>query len=91
MIKNTITLLLVLTLFSACAVKQDDSLTTKTLKHTANAPLYVIAGVGMTATLAVQGTLIGTAKLLGVKSKKDKNEDEEVEINKSLKEDKKVQ
>lgn len=91
MIKNTITLLLVLTLFTACAVKQDDNLATKTLKHTANAPFYVIAGVGMATTLAIQGTIIGTAKLLGVKSKKDKNEDEEVEINKSLKEDKKVQ
>lgn len=75
--KKTITIALIsIFIFSACAVKQDDTLTTKTLKHTANAPVYVIAGVGMAATLALQGTLIGTAKLLGVKSKKEKEAEE---------------
>lgn len=73
MIKRTITLLAVLTLFTACAVKQDDNLATKTLKHTANAPFYVIAGVGIATTLAVQGALIGTAKVLGVKPKEKKD------------------
>lgn len=52
-------------LTTGCAVKQEDSTPTKVLKHTANTPAYVIAGVGMAATLAVQGTLIGAGKLLG--------------------------
>ena len=59
------------TLISGCAVKQEDSTPTKVLKHTANTPAYVIAGVGMAATLAVQGTLIGAGKLLGAGKSND--------------------
>ena len=76
MLKKSISIITIITFFSACSVKQDDNLATKTLKHTANAPVYVIAGVGMAATLAVQGALIGTAKVLGVKSKKEKEAEE---------------
>lgn len=63
---------LVAIITTGCAVKDTDSLAMKTAKHTANSPFYVVAGVGMAATLALQGTLIGTAKLLGAKSSKEK-------------------
>ena len=72
MLQKSISIITAITFFSGCAVKQEDSTATKALKHTANAPVYVIAGVGMAATLAVQGTLIGAGKLLGA-GKKDKN------------------
>ena len=72
MLKKSISIITAITFFSGCAVKQEDSTATKALKHTANAPVYVIAGVGMAATLAVQGTLIGAGKLLGA-GKKDEN------------------
>ncbi|WP_193315811.1 hypothetical protein [Poseidonibacter ostreae] len=49
----------------------------KTAKHTENAPLYIIAGVGMATTLAIQGTLIGGAKLLGVKPTSESKPKEE--------------
>lgn len=71
MLKKSILIITAITLFSGCAVKKEDSTATKALKHTANAPAYVIVGVGM-ATLAVQGTLIGAGKLLGA-GKKDEN------------------
>ena len=72
MLKKSISIIIAITLFSGCAVKKEDSTATKALKHTANAPAYVIVGVGMAATLAVQGTLIGAGKLLGA-GKKDEN------------------
>ena len=72
MLKKSISIITVITFFSGCAVKQEDSTATKALKHTANAPAYVIVGVGMAATLAVQGTLIGAGKLVGA-GKKDEN------------------
>jgi|GEM_PF-6961532 len=74
MLKKSISIITAITFFSGCAVKQEDSTATKALKHTANAPVYVVAGVGMAATLAVQGTLIGAGKLLGA-GKKDENSD----------------
>ena len=72
MLKKSISIITAITFFSGCAVKKEDSTATKALKHTANAPAYVIAGVGIAATLAVQGTLIGAGKLLGA-GKKDEN------------------
>ena len=72
MLKKSISIITAITFFSGCAVKQEDSTATKALKHSANAPVYVIAGVGVAATLAVQGTLIGAGKLLGG-GKKDEN------------------
>jgi hypothetical protein len=79
-LKKSISIITAITLFSGCAVKQEDSTATKALKHTANAPAYVIAGVGIAATLAVQGTLIGTAKLLGAGKKDQKSVSNEVEV-----------
>ena len=55
----TISIITAITFFSGCAVKQEDLTATKALKHTANAPAYVIVGVGMVTTFAIQGTLIG--------------------------------
>lgn len=81
--KKTIALICVITLTSGCAVKQDDTTATKVLKHTANAPAYVVAGVGIAATLAVQGALIGTAKILGVDKRKQANQQAAVEDTKS--------
>ena len=72
MLRKSISIITAITFFSGCAVKQEDSTATKALKQTANAPAYVIVGVGMAATLAVQGTLIGAGKLLGA-GKKDEN------------------
>lgn len=79
MLKKSISIITAITFFSGCAVKQEDSTTTKALKHTANAPVYVIAGVGMAVTLAVQGTLIGTGKLLGAGKKDENSETKEVD------------
>lgn len=71
LIKKTVAITCVLVLTTGCAIKQEDSTATKALKHTANAPAYVIVGVGMAATLAVQGTLIGAGKLVGAGKKED--------------------
>lgn len=79
MLKKSISIITAITFFSGCAVKQEDSTATKALKHTANAPVYVIAGVGMAATLAVQGTLIGAGKLLGAGKKDENSEIKEVD------------
>ncbi len=79
MLKKSISIITAITFFSGCAVKQEDSTATKALKHTANAPAYVIAGVGMAATLAVQGTLIGASKLLGAGKKDENPETKEVD------------
>lgn len=80
MLKKSISIITAITFFSGCAVKQEDSTATKALKHTANAPAYVIVGVGMAATLAVQGTLIGAGKLLGAGKKDQKSVSNESEI-----------
>ncbi len=80
MLKKSISFITAITFFSGCAVKQEDSTATKALKHTANAPAYVIVGVGMAATLAVQGTLIGAGKLLGTGKKDEKLVSKEVEV-----------
>lgn len=71
MLKKSISIITAITFFNGCAVKQEDSTATKALKHTANAPAYVIVGVGMAATLAVQGTLIGAGKILGAGNNKN--------------------
>ena len=84
MLKKSISIITAITFFSGCAVKQEDSTATKALKHTANAPAYVIVGVGMAATLAVQGTLIGAGKLLGA-GKKDENSETKKRIPKKMK------
>ena len=89
MLKKSISIITAITFFSGCAVKQEDSTATKALKHTANAPAYVIVGVGMAATLAVQGTLIGAGKLVGA-GKKDENV-ETIEANTNENEVKKEQ
>ena len=82
-LKKSISIILIVTLFSACAVKQEDSTTTKVLKHTANAPVYAIVGIGMAAELAVIGTLTGIAKLAGAKTKEEKElEAKELELKK---------
>jgi len=78
-LKKSISIITVITFFSGCAVKQEDSTATKALKHTANAPAYVIVGVGMAATLAVQGTLIGAGKLVGAGKKDENPETKEVD------------
>lgn len=79
MLKKSISIITVITFFSGCAVKQEDSTATKALKHTANAPAYVIVGVGMAATLAVQGTLIGAGKLVGAEKKNENSDAKEVD------------
>ena len=86
MLQKSISIITAITFFSGCAVKQEDSTTTKALKHTANAPVYVIAGVGMAATLAVQGTLIGAGKLLGAGKKDENLETKEVDEVKNVQE-----
>ena len=80
MLKKSISIITAITFFSGCAVKKEDSTVTKALKHTANAPAYVIVGVGMAATLAVQGTLIGAGKLLGAGKKDQKSVSNESEV-----------
>jgi hypothetical protein len=79
MLKKSISIITAITFFSGCAVKQEDSTATKALKHTANAPAYVIVGVGMAATLAVQGTLIGAGKLVGAGKKNENSDAKEVD------------
>ena len=79
MLKKSISIITAITFFNGCAVKQEDSTATKALKHTANAPAYVIVGVGMAATLAVQGTLIGAGKLVGAGKKNENSDAKEVD------------
>lgn len=69
--KNIVIILAMVFLLNGCAVKNEDSLGVKTAKHVVNSPLYVIMGVGVATTLAIQGTLIGGAKILGVESKEE--------------------
>ncbi len=73
MLKKSVSIITIVVLFNACAIKQEDSTSTKVLKHTANVPVYAIIGVGMATTLALQGTIIGTAMLLGVKPQSEKD------------------
>lgn len=87
MLKKSISIITVITFFTGCAVKQEDSTATKALKHTANAPVYIIAGVGMAASLAVQGTLIEAGKLLGAGGKDENSDAKENEVkNEQMKE-----
>lgn len=90
MLKKSISIITAITIFSGCAVKQEDSTATKALKHTVNAPAYIVLGVGMIGTLAVQGAVLGTATVVtapvkAVKSgiQKDENtvDKREVEVN----------
>lgn len=39
-------------MLSGCSVKQNDNTATKTVKHIANSPLYVIMGIGIAGTIA---------------------------------------
>ena len=61
-----------------CSVKNEDSTAEKVAKHTVNSPLYIILGTGMLVETAVRGTLIGGAKAMGAKDKRDEKTTEEV-------------
>lgn len=53
--KKTIPIISLIFLITGCAVKQEDSLATKTMKHTANSPLYL----GAIGTKAVEAAVLG--------------------------------
>ncbi|QOG13026.1 hypothetical protein [Arcobacter sp. FWKO B] len=61
---------------TGCAVKQEDSTATKTMKHTVNSPAYVLVGTGYVATEVLKTAVaVGLSPLLLLKKK----EVEEVE------------
>lgn len=50
-----------LVLFSGCAIKESDTTQDKFLKHTVNAPLYIILGTGYIATEGSKAALTAIA------------------------------
>jgi hypothetical protein len=58
--KKLITLIAIVALFTGCAVKEQDNLLTKTVKHTVNTPLYVgkVANDVALFTVALPFTLV---------------------------------
>ncbi len=56
-------------LTSGCAVKHNDSVAEKTLKHTLNSPLYLILGAGAVATKAVEVAVLSSS-IVAVKTGK---------------------
>ena len=78
MIKKSITILSIIALLTGCSVKNEDSTAEKVAKHTVNSPLYIILGTGMLVETAVRGTLVGGAKAMGAKHKRDEKVIEEV-------------
>lgn len=57
-------LLVILVFISGCSVKNDDSTLTKGVKHTLNAPLYVIVGVGAVGHMAGGALGYGVSKTI---------------------------
>ena len=78
MIKKSIAILSITALLTGCSVKNEDSTAEKVAKHTVNSPLYIILGTGMIVETAVRGTLVGGAKAMGAKDKRDEKVTEEV-------------
>ena len=78
MIKKSITILSITALLTGCSVKSEDSTAEKVAKHTVNSPLCIILGTGMLVETAVRGTLVGGAKAMGAKDKRDEKVIEEV-------------
>jgi len=52
--KEYIILIMSILIVTGCAIKDQDSSVTKTLKHTINSPLYLVLGVGEVATKATE-------------------------------------
>lgn len=63
--KMTIITILASFLMTGCAVKDTDSILEKTLKHSANSPLYVLVGTGALVEYTLQRTIVGAANLAG--------------------------
>jgi len=61
-ISKIITLALVSILTTGCAIKNTDSAAEKGIKHTLNAPGYVVLGVGALGTAAVMLPFIAVGK-----------------------------
>jgi Zn-dependent alcohol dehydrogenase len=79
MLKKSISIITAITFFSGCAVKQEDSTATKALKHTVNAPVYLVLGVGMIGTLAIQGAILAPAAAVNaIKPKSEENSETKV-------------
>ncbi len=58
--KSILILILILNfVFTGCAIKKEDNIAVKTLKHTANSPLYL----GYVAKKVTEGAIIGTLYL----------------------------
>ena len=64
-IKLIVLTLMVAVLLQGCTIKNSDSTFKKTLKHTANSPMYVVVGVG---ALAVAATVIAATATASVVS-----------------------
>ena len=78
MIKKSIAILSITALLTGCSVKNEDSTAEKVAKHTVNSPLCIILGTGMLVETAVRGTLVGGAKAMGAKDKRDEKTTEEI-------------
>ncbi|QOG13042.1 hypothetical protein [Arcobacter sp. FWKO B] len=58
--KQIISSITIVVILSGCSVKQTDSITTKTIKHTVNSPAYVLVGTGYLAETAIIFAVGGT-------------------------------
>ncbi len=73
--KKIISLIAIVTLFTGCAIKKQDNLATKTVKHTVNSPLYVGKVANDVALFTVALPLIVAVALIdGVNKKEEKKE-----------------
>lgn len=61
-LRKIITLVLVAMLTSGCAIKETDTAAERGIKHTINAPGYVVLGVGALGTAAVMLPFIAVGK-----------------------------
>lgn len=66
-IKRILIIVMISFAFSACTIKQNDSLFTKAIKHTINSPIYV---AGAASTIVVGAVGVGVVALEEKKEKK---------------------
>jgi hypothetical protein len=74
LLKTLTTLVLSTFLLTGCAIKQEDSLPMKTVKHTVNTPLYLGKAVETTIMVAVALPIVAVKSLVE-ETKKEKTEE----------------
>lgn len=65
---SSISIIVSISIFSGCAVKDKDSLAMKTAKHTVNSPMYLLLGIGLAATklteIAIMTPVVAVGKAI---------------------------